>query len=108
VVSYTKEGGIDATSLAELAVMQYNLRATCRCGHTEVIDGIALWWLFERKGRDQSLRKVGQHLICARCLRDGQRVRWPALQQTRDPGSQCGMPCPGPQVWKQLVRRYRT
>lgn len=108
MVRYTREGGVDASSLAELAVMQQNLRATCRCGHSQIIDGIALWWLFERKGRNQSLRAVGKYLVCARCMKDGQKVNWPAIQTTREPGGQCGLPCPGEQVWKKLVARYRT
>lgn len=109
MVRYSTDGSIHASSLAELAVMQYNLRATCRCGHSTVIDGIALWWLFERKGRNQSLGTVGRYLYCRACHnRHLKRVRWPKVEPTRDPGAQCGLPCPGPQVWKQLVRRYRT
>ena len=99
MVKYLRNGDMDASCLAELAVMQYNLRATCICGHSKVIDGVALWWLFERKSRDQSLKAVGKYLICARCVKDGQKVNWPALQTTRDHGSQCGLPCPGAAVW---------
>lgn len=108
VVRYLRNGATEPTSLAELAVLQYNLRATCCCGHSTVIDGIALWWLFERRGRDQNLRSVGRYLICARCLKDGQKVHGPALQATRDPGAACGLPCPGETTWKKLVARYRT
>jgi hypothetical protein len=109
VVRYAKDGGINATNLAELAVMQHNLKATCRCGHSTVIDGIALWWFFEQKGRNQSLSRVGRYLYCKPCHdRLLERVRWPKVVPTQEPGSMCGLPCPGQQVWKQLVRRYRT
>lgn len=51
------------------AMRAYRIKATCpRCSRSEIFDGYALWWLFERKGWRQPLDEIGRRFVCMKCF----------------------------------------
>ncbi|MBB4617267.1 hypothetical protein [Sphingomonas abaci] len=95
-------------TLEECALHKRTLRLTCpACGHVRVLDAVALWWLFQRRGWDGTLGLVGRRLCCSACRAAGQ-VRRPRLAIGRDPPTGAALPYPDAATWKRLVSRYRS
>ena len=95
------------THLQFLALHRWNLRVTCGCGRTAVFDGLALWWLFARKGWSDRLRDVPGRLACLICRKGGGQPERPTCERTRDPPTVL-LPLPDEREWKRLVSRYRV
>lgn len=95
-------------TLEECALHKRTLRLTCpACDHVRVLDAVALWWLFQRRGWDGTLGLVGRKLCCSVCQAAGQ-VRRPRLAIGRDAPTGAPLPYPDAATWKRLVSRYRS
>ncbi|MDQ1231478.1 hypothetical protein [Sphingomonas sp. SORGH_AS_0879] len=95
-------------TLEECALHKRTLRLTCpACDHVRVLDAVALWWLFQRRGWDGTLGLVGRRLCCSVCQAEGQ-VRRPRLTIGRDAPTGAPLPYPDAATWKRLVSRYRS
>lgn len=102
--------GTGPRSLTDLAIHQYNIRLRCRlCRHARVLDGINLWWHFERRGWRDGFSAIGTKLHCSQCLiRLRRRILDPAIEVTRDPPQGVQLPdCPEAE-WKRMRKRHRT
>jgi len=93
----------------QCALHKRTLRLTCpECGHTRVLDAVALWWLFHRRGWDDTLSAARGRLHCSACwTRDGHKAR-PRITVGRDPPTGEPLPYPDAATWKRLVSRYRS
>lgn len=90
--------------LFEAAARQRVLVVACRpCGHSFRFDPHELWWHFERKGWDQSLRSIGWRFRCTGCGRRRVSIKldYGASEESRFP-----LPCPTD--WKRAISRYRA
>lgn len=98
------------THLFHCALYKVNLKVTCRyCKRSVVIDAPGHWWLCERRKWDDSLREFSKRLYCRACHeRQGQKVRFPKIEQTDQ--VQTGPLLAGPDhyTWKRIVNRQRS
>lgn len=97
--------------ITDCALFHENVRVTCRrCGNTKVFSGYALWWLFHKRGWDDSLRNAGRRFRCIACSYDVKKVgRTSAeLTITRDKDTGPQPPMPDEREWKRLVNRQRS
>jgi hypothetical protein len=76
-------------------------------GGVRVLDAVALWWLFQRRGWDGTLGLVGRRLCWPVCQAAGQ-VRRPRLTIGRDAPTGAPLPYPDAATWKRLVSPYRS
>jgi hypothetical protein len=95
-------------TLEQCALYKRTLRLTCpRCGHIRVLDAVCLWWMFSRRGWDDSLPAVAARLYCATCQAKGATAR-PRLIVGREPPTGAPLPYPDVATWKKLVSRHRS
>ena len=95
--------------LFDAAARGRNVRLTCpACGHDAVLNGMALWWLFQRRGWLDDFRDVRRRSVCSACWRRRrQKVRNPALALVETPPTDTRLPLPSAMDWKKEVRRRR-
>lgn len=73
------------------------------------MDGLGLWWLFERKRWPDELWKVGDRCYCSRCWQLGRgKVRRPAILLTHEQPEGPLFPAPDERTWKRIVNRQRS
>lgn len=88
----------------EAAARQHAVKVTCwNCKRTKVFDPHALWWLFERKGWNQSFKMIAERFRCQGCKRRGAAIELVREQPT---GAQPVMP--DQFEWKRAISRYRA
>ncbi|MCJ8157408.1 hypothetical protein [Sphingomonas sp. LaA6.9] len=92
--------------LFDAAARHKTLRFTCRCGHSAIFDGHALWWRFEKKGWNDALRLVPFHMRCGKCRALGRPKIPPRLELT-DLDNDTDLPMPSEEDWKRALRRRR-
>lgn len=95
--------------LWDAAVRHRNVRLTCtKCRHTIVFDGVALWWLFQRKGWQDRFDQVQKRCICLLCLHErGSKIRYPEFELVKEPPTETRLPMPSEIEWKREMRRRR-
>lgn len=55
-------------TLYDIAISGHHLKALCQCcGHKKIFDGNRLWWLYQRKGWDTSIKAIAAHLRGSEC-----------------------------------------
>lgn len=96
-------------TLEQCALHKRTLQLTCpKCRSVRVLDAVSLWWLFNRRGWEDTLVAARQRLCCAACRKlDGTVVR-PRLIVGREAPTGDPMPYPDAATWKKLVSRYRS
>lgn len=95
-------------TLEECALHKRTIRLTCpECGNLRILDAVALWWMFLRRGWDMTLRAVSRRLCCSVCWAAG-HMRRPRLLVDRDAPTGKALPYPDAATWKRLVSRYRS
>lgn len=95
-------------TLEQCALYKQTLRLTCpRCRHVRVLDAVALWWLFQRRGWDDELSATAQRLRCSLCEEQGHVTR-PRIVVGRDAPTGEQPAYPDAATWKRLVSRYRS
>ena len=106
----TRDGERPLRHLAECALHHRNLKLVCRrCRHVRILQGHAVWWLFERRHWDDRLDRVARRFWCTRCwLSRKRRQHGPELVVTRDAPTGDPWPLPDEREWKRLVQRYRS
>lgn len=92
------------------AVYQKSLNLRCpACQHGAVLAAVPIWWLFERRGWDQSLNSVCKRLYCSACwARRKERVYDPAMQISDDKPTADPFRWPDERTWKRLTSRFRS
>ena len=95
--------------LFDVAARGRNVRLTCgACGHAAVLSGMALWWLFQRRGWLDDFKDVRRRSVCQACLRRHRRqVRNPALAFVEAPPTATELPLPSSADWRREMRRRR-
>ena len=95
--------------LFDCALYGINLRVTCRCGHSAVLDGPGRWYQAEKRGWDDDIRLWEKSLYCRRCLKlSAAFVRHPRIAQTVEGATEPLLPRPDPYEWKRIVNRQRS
>ncbi|HEY0629535.1 MAG TPA: hypothetical protein VGD23_09410 [Sphingomicrobium sp.] len=98
--------------ITDCALFHANVRVTCRrCRSAKIFSGYALWWLFERKRWDDSLRTAGRRFRCTNCSynrvgRQGRAAVELTVTDEQPTGAQ--PPMPEEREWKRLVNRHRS
>ena len=95
-------------TLEQCALYRRTIEVMCRrCSRIKRFDAVALWWLFQRRGWDGSLRDAAKRFRCSSCPRTGfsDAIR---LQITRGRLDEDQPPYPDAATWKRLVARYRS
>lgn len=90
----------------DAAAQEYNFRLTCRgCGHAEILNRYAVWWLFrEKRWRDPITDVLPPRFRCGKC---GCKTLGLALVQ-KDPTTHAlSVPAAAEQEWKRELRRRR-
>ena len=95
--------------LFDVAARGRNVQLTCRaCGHVAILGGMALWWLFQRRGWCDDFKDVRRRCVCAQCRRHfRRRVANPALALVELEATDSGLPLPPAAQWKKELRRRR-
>jgi hypothetical protein len=95
--------------LFDAAARGRNVQLTCRaCGHVAILSGMALWWLFQRRGWLDDFKDVRRRSVCTACLRGRRsKVRDPALALVETAPTDARLPLPSAMDWKKEVRRRR-
>lgn len=97
--------------ITDCALFHENVRVQCRrCRAEKIFSGYALWWLFEKRGWDDSLRSARRRFRCVRCSYDPKNRGRAAveLSLTRDEATGPQPPMPDEREWKRLVNRQRS
>lgn len=96
-------------TLEQCALHKRTLRLSCpECGHVRTLDAVSLWWLFQKRGWEDTLSAAFSRLYCSACrTRDGSTAR-PRIAVGRDPPTGEPLPYPDAATWKRLVSRYRS
>ena len=103
MAKFDKDGNRIPTSLFECAAWHRPIVATCYpCNREAVFDPHQLWWLFERKGWDDSLGCIARRLKCQQC---GGRAK---VTLERNAKPTVALPWPDERVWKRAVSRFRS
>jgi hypothetical protein len=96
-------------TLTLCALYRKTLKLTCpKCHHARLLDAVTLWWMFERKGWDETLPAALRRFYCDACWRKKffvQRAKWEITDLTPT-GPQFAYP--DERSWKRLIRRYRS
>ena len=96
-------------TIEHCALHRRTLRLTCpRCRSVRVLDAVALWWLFHRRGWPDDLASAARRFVCSACRESGQLPPAPAIAVSRDQPNGPQPPYPDEREWKRLVSRYRS
>lgn len=95
--------------LFDAAARGRNVRLSCTaCGHVATLSGMALWWLFQRRGWLDQFKDVQQRSVCTACWRRHRRkVGNPVLTLVETAVTDAKWPLPSEMEWKKEVRRRR-
>jgi hypothetical protein len=95
--------------LFDAAARGRNIRLTCAgCGHSATLSGMAIWWLFQRRGWLDDFQSVRRRSVCTACWRLHRRkVHNPKLALVESPTTDTHLPLPSAIEWKKEVRRRR-
>jgi hypothetical protein len=95
--------------LFDAAARGRNIRLTCTaCGHFAILNGMALWWLFQRRGWLDDFKDVRRRSVCLPCLsRCRRKIRNPRLELVETPPTDTRLPLPSAMDWKKEMRRRR-
>lgn len=96
-------------TLEQCALHRRTVLLTCpACRRERRLDAVALWWLFQRKGWDDTMAEAARRFHCTACrARDGRKIR-PRATITREQPDEEQAPYPDQATWKRLVSRYRS
>lgn len=102
--------GRGIANLEQCALYQRTLQLSCRsCPHSFVLDGLAGWWLFHRRGWDDRLPGAMRRFYCSKCWHGRfVKVSVPRYSIGRLQPSPGQPPYPDVRDWKRLVGRYRS
>lgn len=108
---YTEGGEKVPTEIWEAAMMARPIKVQCTvggCEHSAVFHPAGLWYLFDRRGWQQSFRKAEQRFWCRKCTRAvGWRVKKAVILMTNDQINVTSLPLPSEREWKKFVSRHR-
>jgi len=89
----------------DAAAQGYNFRLICRsCGHAEILNRFAIWWLFHEKRWRDLITDVPPHFRCGKC---GSKVPRLVLVQEEATTQTLTLPALAEQEWKRELRRRR-
>lgn len=106
---YTVGGGREPTTIFEVAAFQKNLKITCRlCRRHQIVEAVALWWMFYRRGWDGNLNMAVERFYCLPCTEYYRtRLKRAMMTPTSDKPT-VSLPVPPEREWKRAVSRYRS
>jgi len=89
----------------DAAAQGYNFQLTCRgCGHAEILNRFAVWWLFREKRWRDRITDVPPRFRCGKC--GSKRLGLVLVQE--DPTTYAlAVPAGAEQEWKRELRRRR-
>ena len=95
--------------LFDAAARGRNVKLTCpSCSHVAILDGMGLWWLFQKRGWLDDFKDVRRRSVCMVCLcRFRRKVRNPALELVEAAPTDTRLPLPSELDWKRELRRRR-
>jgi len=83
----------------------YNFRLTCRsCGHAEILNRFAVWWLFRENRWRDLIADVPPRFRCGNC---GSKRPGLDLVQKEPTTHALTLPAAAEQEWKRELRRRR-
>lgn len=88
--------------LLDAGIQHEAIKATCRCGRTEVFHSVGLWYRFQAKGWPDVLSEVPRRLRCRHCGRRGPRIEF-----ARYTAPTVDLPLPDDREWKRALSRRR-
>ncbi|WP_157216078.1 hypothetical protein [Flavisphingomonas formosensis] len=97
------------THIQHVALYRKNLRLTCpRCGVSKIHNGAHLWWLFQQKRWDDSMRVVPLRFRCGNCFQQGHgRIR-PKVEIVEEDETGPQFPAPDEREWRRMISRFRS
>jgi hypothetical protein len=95
--------------LFDAAARGRNVQLSCTaCGHVAILNGLALWWLFQRRGWLDDFRDVRRRSVCLACLRRSRRkVRTPEMKLVETDPTDTSLKLPSAADWRKELRRRR-
>lgn len=95
-------------TLEQCALHRRTFRLTCpACERVRRLDAVPLWWLFVKRGWNDTLPQAIGRLCCEPCRAGGRLVR-PRFVVTREQPEGPQPPYPDRHEWKRVVSRYRS
>lgn len=97
--------------ITDCALFHENVRVKCRsCSAEKVFSGYALWWLFHKRGWDDTLKTAGRRFRCINCSYEvkNRRRTMAELSITCDEPTGRQPPMPDEREWKRLINRQRS
>lgn len=89
----------------DAAAQGYNFRLICRsCGHAEILNRFAIWWLFRDKRWRDLITDVPLRFRCSKC---GSKKPGLALVHEEPTTQALTVPATAEQEWKRELRRRR-
>lgn len=106
VAKWRKGGRLKPTHLLD-TTLHYMVKPVCGCGHSAAFATLGHWWLFEWRGREDSLYSAHARFWCRAtmsCSAGKSRHSPPCCARER---RRYQMPRPPEHVWKRVVSRLR-
>lgn len=108
---YTNDGQKIPTEIWEAAMMGTPIKVTCTvpaCEHSAVFHPAGLWYLFARRGWQQTFYQAQARFWCRRCTKAvGLKVKRAYMTLSRDAITDDTLPLPSDREWKRFVSRHR-
>ncbi len=106
-MSQYRDGLRVATNAFEAAAWHKTVKVACACQHVARFDAHGLWWLFYKRGWDDSFRNMRPRFYCTRCLiQTRQKVRPKVIEAVQDKATMT-LAMPDPNEWKRAISRFR-
>ena len=102
----SREFVYEARDLVDAAVFHKNVLATCRCGHSAILESMDLWAWFSKRGWDDRLGQVSKHLRCMKCFQADRPKRKPRIELVRKEAT-VTLPHADDREFKRVVARRR-
>lgn len=95
------------TTIFEAAAFHYDVKVSCRCGHSAVFAPHGLWWKFYRKGWNDNFIDARERFYCRTCWMAAKGKARPIRIESVKQLIVIELPLPDERVWKREQRRFR-
>jgi hypothetical protein len=107
-MQWSRDGIMVPTCILEAATFNTSIMPVCGCGNSARFESHGLWWHFERRGWDDSLKAARERFWCRICQsRLRRKVRPVRLALVQRAEGDLELPWPDERVWKKAMARLR-
>lgn len=108
-MAWNADGTRRATCIFEAGCWRYAVKVVCRCGHSASFDPWGLWWLFERRGWDDTFGVARMRFWCRICAaRLKRKVRADRIMTAPLGDADLQLPRPPEREWRRAISRFRS